>query len=93
MTVYEQVKELLLKQEWFNNHNVTFDVDMIYFRNLEKTVKITEDQITIKSYNRFYDGQSERLELVYTQIFELNSFHYDLTIDDIVELLEKEMED
>jgi len=87
----DKVKEIILKQDWIQDHNIEFGDYIIYFSGMEKEVIISETQLTINHYIRTYDMGNDFLERYYTQEFPLKYFHHDLTPEEIADIIKLEI--
>jgi len=88
----DKVKEVILKQDWIQDHNIEFGNFSIYFSNLEKEVIVSETQMNINHYMTSYtDEGRDFLERYMTQQFPYNFYHHDLTAEDIVDIIKQQV--
>ena len=89
----DKVKEIILKQDWIQDHNIEFGNYSIYFSNLEKEVIVSETQMNINHYMRTYtENGQDLLERYMTQEFPYRFYHHDLTAEEIVEIIKQEVQ-
>jgi len=89
----DKVKEVILKQDWIQDHNIEFGDYTIYFGGMEKEVIISETQMNINHYMRTYTAEGQDfLERYMTQEFPYNFYHHDLIAEDIVEIIKQEVQ-
>jgi len=88
LTLWDDVKKALLKQEWLQNHNVDWGLNGMWVSGMMKEISITGDTITITSYIESYDGgYSIGMKRTMTEII------YDADIDLAVDIIKGVLEE